>query len=170
MQYFILLLSLVFTLHVFSQAEDENFYLNDNKITWQKAFSTKKSQEEVYAYFEKSKLFDVFKIDNNQIFATLKSHSTDPKKTGVAGVPEVVNKNDFKGMVVIQYRAKEKDYMVTMTDMVLVGRGDFLKKNEEQTFEENYLRKGISEYRPFFVKQVKSVYNSTFSAIYEIKK
>jgi len=170
MQYYILLLSLVITSHVFSQAEDENFYLNDNKIIWQKAFSTKKSQEEVYAYFEKSKLFDDFKIENNQIFAKLKPHATDPKKTGVAAVPEVVNKNDFKGMVVIEYRAKEKDYVVTMTDMVLVGRGDFLKKNEEQPFEENYLKKGISEYRPFFVKQVKSVYNTTFLSIFEMKK
>lgn len=169
MKYFILLLSFGFVFNSFSQAEDENFYLNDNKITWQKAFPTKKSKEEVYAYFEKSKLFDVFKIENNQIFATLKPHATDPKKTGVAAVPEVVNKNDFKGMVVIEYRAKEKDYVVTMTDMVLVGRGDFLKKHEEQTFEENYLRKGISEYRPFFVKQVKSVYNTTFLAIFEMK-
>ncbi|MCW8898361.1 MAG: hypothetical protein OQJ96_11790 [Flavobacteriales bacterium] len=169
MKHIFLLLSLAFALNSFSQAEDENFYLNDSKITWQKAFSTKKTQAEVYAYFEKSKKFDVFKIENNQIFAKLKPHATDPKKTGVAAVPAIVNKNDFKGMVVIQYRPKEKDYLVTMTDMLLVGRGDFFKKNEEQTFEEHYLRKGVSEYRPFFVKQVKSVYNITFSTIFRMK-
>ncbi len=169
MKHIFLLLSLAFALNGFSQAEDENFYLNDSKITWQKAFSTKKTQAEVYAYFEKSKKFDVFKIENNQIFAKLKSHATDPKKTGVAAVPAIVNKNDFKGMVVIQYRPKEKDYLVTMSNMLLVGRGDFFKRNEEQTFEEHYLRKDVSEYRPFFVKQVKSVYNITFSTIFRMK-
>jgi hypothetical protein len=169
MKHILLLLSLAFTLNGFSQAEDENFYLNDSKITWQKAFSTQKTQAEVYAYFEKSKKFDVFKIENNQIFAKLKPHATDPEKTGVAAVPGIVNKNDFKGMVVIQYRPKEKDYLVTMSDMLLVGRGDFFKKNEEQTFEEHYLRKDVSEYRPFFVKQVKSVYNITFSTIFRMK-
>jgi hypothetical protein len=169
MKHIFLLLSLAFALNGFSQAEDENFYLNDSKITWQKAYATKKTQEEVFAYFEKSKKFDSFKIENNQIFAKLKPHATDPEKTGVAAVPVIVNKNDFKGMVVIQYRAKEKDYLVTMTDMLLVGRGDFFKKNEEQTFEDHYLRKDVSEYRPYFVKQVKSVYNTTFSAIFKMK-
>lgn len=164
-----ILLSFTFTINCFSQAEDENFYLNDSKITWQKAYSTKKTQEEVFAYFEKSKKFEFFKIENNQIFAKLKPHATDPEKTGVAAIPAIVNKNDFKGMVVIQYRAKEKDYLVSMTEMLLVGRGDFFKKNEEQTFEDHYLRNGVSEYRPYFVKQVKSVYNITFSVIFEMK-
>lgn len=169
MKYFFSLIFLSLNLLCLAQAEDENFYLNDAKISWSKSYPTTLSKEAIFAFYEKSKLFDKIKIENGVFYATLKPLATDPKKTGVADVPELVNKTDFKGDVVIQYRAKEKEYVISITNLKVIGRGDFLKKNEEQTFEENYLRKGVSAYRPFFLKLVKSVYNSRFSEVLEMK-
>lgn len=162
-------LAIFLSLTIFGQAEDENFYLANSHMTWTKAYSTDKSKEEVYAHFEKSKIFSHVIIEKGKVFGKLKPHATDPKITGVAGVPTIVNKTDFKGNVMIEYRPKEGDYVVNFTDMLVVGRGDFLKKKEEQTFEQNYLRKDISEYRPYFLKAPKKVYNTTFTEIFEMK-
>lgn len=169
MKYILTLILISLKLISYAQAEDQNFYLNDSKITWSKSYSTKLSKDMIFAFYTKSGLFDKIKIENGVFYATLKPLATDPKKTGVADVPEVVNKTDFKGNVVIQYREKEKEYVITIADLKIIGRGDFLKKNEEQTFEENYLKKGVSEYRPFFLRHVKPVYNNRFSEVFEMK-
>lgn len=162
-----LLVLISFTL--FSQAQDENFYLNDSKISWSKAYKTDQTKEQVFHYFEDAAIFKVVKIENDQVFGRLEPHATNPKITGVAGVPELVNKTDFTGDVNIQYRPKEKEYVVYFTNLTHVGRGDYLKKREEQSFEENFLKKGLSEYRPYFLKSPKEVYNATFSPIFEMK-
>lgn len=155
--------------NLFSQAEDDNFYLVDSKISWHKTYKTNKTLEQVLAYFEESDIFKKVKIENNQVFGQLNPHATNPKITGVPGVHPLVNKTDFKGDVNIQYRSKEKEYVVYFTNLTQVGRGDLLKKNEEQTFEQNFLKAGISEYRPYFLKRNKTVYNETFIPIFEIK-
>ena len=154
---------------LFSQAEDQNFYLKDSKITWQKSYTTDKTEEEILSFFKNSSIFKKVKIENKQLIAELNNYATDPKKTGVAGLPEIVNKTDFKGVVIIQYRKKEKDYLVSFQEITLVGRGDVLKKKEENSFEEHFLRKDVSEYRPYFLKKPKKVYNITFSKIFAIQ-
>lgn len=151
-----------------AQAEDENFYLNDEKLSWQKAYATDKSMEEVYTYFENSALFEKVRIENKVFYAKLKSQQTDAKKTGIPGVPPIVYKTDYKSDVMIQYRPKEKDYVVSMTDIVFVGRGDFLKKNEKKPFEEEFVRAGETKYRPGFLRKPKKVYNFYFSALFEL--
>lgn len=167
---FILTSTLLFlTLSLLSQAQDENFYLTDSKISWSKAYKTDKTKEQVFKYFEDSELFNEFKIINDQIFAVLKPHATNPKITGVAGVHKIVNDNDFKGDVSIVYRAKEKEYVVTFEKLKFVGRGNYFKKKEEQLFEDHFLQKDISEYRLYFLKKPKTVYNQTFDKIFIIK-
>jgi hypothetical protein len=168
MKYLLGLIALLLALNIFAQAEAENFYLNDAKISWQKAYDTEKTQEQVLSYFENSKIFKVVKIENNQIVGKLKPHATDPNKTGVAGIPPIVNKTDFNGDVVIQYRTKEKDYVVSFTNIHFVGRGDFLDKNEEQAFEEQYVSKSNYKYRPGFLKNPKEIYNTTFSELFKL--
>lgn len=162
-------LLLFFTIQLYSQAQDDNFYLVDGKISWHKAYKTEKTKEQVLNFFEKSDIFKKVTIENDQIYGQLNPHATNPKITGVAGVHELVNKTDFKGDVNIQYRAKEKEYVVYFTNLTQVGRGDLLKKNEEQTFEQNFLKPELSEYRPYFLRRNKTVYNKTFIPIFEMK-
>lgn len=169
MKYLITTLLVFIALNVFSQAQDENFYLADSKISWSRAYKTEQTKEVVYSYFENSDLFSSFKIVNDQIFAELKPHATNPKITGVAAVPKIVNDNDFKGNVSIKYRPKEKEYVVTFDNLLFVGRGGYFKKKEEQLFEDHFLQKGVSEYRLYFLKKPKSVYNQTFEKIFMIK-
>jgi len=169
MKYILTIISLMITLSSFAQAEAENFYLVDGKMSWQKAYSTDKSQEEVLSYFENSKIFKVVKIENNQVVGKLKRHVVDPNKTGVAGVPPIINKTDFSGEISIQYRVKEKDYVVSFTSLVFVGNGEILGKNEEQPFEEQFVSKSSGKYRPGFLVKPKTVYNTTFIPIFEIK-
>jgi len=169
MKYIITSLLILFTIQLYSQAQDENFYLSDSKISWNKAYKTDKTKEQIFEFFENSSIFKVVKIEKDMVLGRLEPHATDPKITGVAGVPEVVNKNDFKGDVNIQYRPKEKEYIVSFTNLTLVGRGDFMKKREEQSFETHYLIKGKSEYRRYFLKRPKKVYNATFTPIFEMK-
>jgi hypothetical protein len=169
MKYIIATLLVFITLNTFSQAQDENFYLADSKISWSKAYKTDKTQEQILAFFEKSDIFKKVEIINNQLFGELNPHATNPKITGVAGVPKIVNDNDFKGNVSIQYRPKEKEYVVTFDNLMFVGRGNYFKKKEEQLFEDHFLQKDISEYRLYFLKKPKSVYNQTFDKIFMMK-
>ena len=157
------------SLNIFSQAEDQNFYLVDAKISWQKAYSTEKTKEEVLSYFENAKIFKKVSIENGQIIAKLDNHATNPDKTGVANVPDIINKTDFTGDVVIRYRSKEKDYVVQFTNLTMVGRGDFLKKKEEQSFEKHFVSKSTGKYRLGFLRSPKEVYNATFIPIFEMK-
>ncbi len=169
MRFTIISLFITLTLSAFSQAQDENFYLNESKISWRKAYSTEKTKEQVFTYFENSELFEKFTIENGQIYAQLKKHAIDPKATGVAGVPKIVNDNDYKGSVVIEYRAKEKEYVISFQELVFVGKGSYFKKKEEQKFEDHFLKKGVSEYRLYFLKKPKKVYNATFDKIFIMK-
>lgn len=169
MKQLLIIIFLIFSLDTFSQAEDQNFYLVDAKISWQKSYPTDKSKEEVLAYFEDADIFKKATVENGQIIGKLNNYATDPNKTGVANVPDIVNKNDFKGDVVIRYRAKEKDYVVQFTNLTMVGRGDFFKKKEEQAFEVQFVSKSSGKYRPGFLKSPKEVYNTTFIPIFEMK-
>lgn len=169
MKYFSAIILLLFTSNIFSQAQDQNFYLVDAKISWQKAYPTEKNKEEVLSYFENSDIFKKATNENGQIIGKLNVFSIDPNKTGEANVPDVVNKNDFTGDVSIQYRAKEKDYVVQFTNLKMVGTGEYLKKKEEQDFEVQFVSKSSGKYRPGFLKSPKKVYNTTFTPIFEIK-
>lgn len=169
MKYFIFSLIILFSLNTFSQAEDQNFYLVDGNIHWQKAYSTEKSKEEVLTYFENSKIFKKVILENGQIIGVLDNHSVDPNKTGVAGVPTIVNKNQFVGDVVIRYRTKEKDYVVQFTNLNFYGTGENLKKKSQKPFEEQFYSESTGKYRPGFLKSPKKVYNLTFTPIFEIK-
>ncbi len=168
MRYLGLLLSLLITINVWAQAQDENFYLNDDKLTWQKAYSTDKTKDEIYNYFVESDIFDKVKIEGNLVVGKLAPHLVDEKKVGIPGVPEIIRKNDFIGDVSIEYRAKEKDYVVSFTNLQFLGRGDNLKKKEKQPFENQFVRIGYNKYRPGFLKRPKGVYNFTFTPIFEI--
>ena len=169
MKFIITSLLIAFSLSTYSQAQDENFYLNDSEISWRKAYNTDKTKEQVFAYFENSDLFKLFKIENGQIYAQLNKHSIDHKATGVAGIPKIVNDNDYKGSVVIEYRVKEKEYVVSFQQLLFVGKGGYFKKEEEQPFEDHFLQKGVSEYRLYFLKKPKKVYNATFSKVFMMK-
>jgi hypothetical protein len=169
MKYIIITIVSLFSLTVFSQAEDQNFYLVDGQINWQKAYSTEKNKEEVLAYFENSDIFKKVIIENGQIIGELKPHEVDPNKTGVADVPKIVNKNNFYGEVVIRYRSKEKDYVVQFTNLKFYGTGEYLKKKAEKPFEEQFYSVSTGKYRPGFLKSPKEVYNITFLPIFEMK-
>lgn len=162
----IIFISLLTT--VFGQAEDQNFYLNDDKISWQKAYSTEKSKEEIFQYFENSDIFQKVKVEGNLVLGRLNYYLVDVKKVGPTGVPAIVQKTDFIADVSISYRPEEKDYVVSLSNLVFIGRGDFLKKKEEMPFEEQFVRKGYNEYRPGFLKRPKEVYNTTISPIFEM--
>lgn len=166
----ITLLLLVFCVSVLAnaQAENENFYLNDDKLTWQKSYVTDKSKDEVYNYFVESELFDKAKVEGNVLVGKLAPHLVDEKKVGVPGVPEIIRKNDFIADVSIEYRAKEKDYVVSLTNLNFLGRGDNLKKKEKQPFEEQFVRVGYNKYRPGFLKKPKEVYNFTITPIFKM--
>jgi hypothetical protein len=169
MKKLIIALLMIVPISLIAQAEDENFYLSDGKISWQKSYSTTKTQAEIYAYFEESDIFKVVKIEENVVVGRLKNHATNPDKTGVAGVPAIVNKTYFKGDVQIQYRAKEKDYVVSFSDLTFVGRGEMMKKKEEKPFEAQFYSSSTQKYRPGFLKSPKKVYNATFIPIFEMK-
>ena len=150
MKYFIFSIVLFFSINIFAQAEDQNFYLIDGQINWQKAYSTEMSREEVLSFFENSTIFKKVIIKNGEVIGELKPHAIHPNKTGVAGVPKIVNENKFNGEVTIRYRSKEKDYVVQFSSINFYGTGENLKKNSEKPFEEQFYSESTGKYRPGF--------------------
>ncbi len=167
MKYLIIVITVLISLKSNGQAEDQNFILNGPNIIWQKVYETKKNKEELITYFKESDIFWFVKTESDTIFTKLKPQKINPVKTGVAGIPPIVNKTTFKGLVKIEL--KDKKYRVTMSNILLIGDGEILKKGEEQTFEENYLNKDKTAYRPFFLKKPKAVYNIHFNELFEIE-
>ncbi len=150
-----------------AQSEAENFYLSAPEMSWKKIYETNKTKQELISYFKSSELFWSTETIGDTVFAKLKPQQVDPTKTGVAGVPEIVNKTAFKGLVRIE--VKDKKYRIIFKKIMLVGNGEILKKGEEQTFESNFLTKENTEYRPGFLKKPNTIYNITFSNLFEIK-
>lgn len=164
---YILLLFLAVCVKAFTQAESDNFYLFEEKITWKKVYETTKSKAELIDYFKNSGLFWTTETIADTIYGKLKLQKIDPAKTGVAGVPELVNKTGIKGNVKIEL--KDKKYRILFTEILMVGNGEILKKGEEQSLEYNFLNKELTAYRPGFLKKPSWVYNTTFSELFEIK-
>lgn len=168
MKYLIITLTLIASLTVKAQSESENFYLSSPEISWKKVYETTKIKEELITYFKASDLFWSTETIGDTIFAKLKPQKVDQTKTGVAGVPPIVNKTDYKGAVRIELR--DKKYRVIFKNIILIGNGEILKKGEEQTFEFNFLTKEDTEYRPGFLKKPNTIYNITFTNLFEIKE
>ena len=166
MKHLLIVFTLLITVAVKAQSENENFYLAENTVSWKKVYETTKSKQEVINYFKESGLFWSTETVADTLFCKLKAQHVDETKTGVAGVPAIVNKTAFKGLVRIEL--KDKKYRVIFSNIILVGDGEILKKGEEQTFEYNFLTKENTEYRPGFLKKPNSIYNITFSDLFEI--
>ncbi|MCB0381442.1 MAG: hypothetical protein KDD24_09315 [Flavobacteriales bacterium] len=166
MKYLLIAFSLITSISIQAQSENENFYLAENALSWKKVYETTKSKQDVINYFKESGLFWSTETVADTLFCKLKAQHVDETKTGVAGVPAIVNKTAFKGLVRIEL--KDKKYRVIFSNIILVGDGEILKKGEEQTFEYNFLTKENTEYRPGFLKKPNSIYNITFSDLFEI--
>lgn len=166
MKFLLIAFSLITSISIQAQSENENFYLTENAVSWKKVYETTKSKQEVINYFKESGLFWSTETVADTLFCKLKAQHVDETKTGVAGVPAIVNKTAFKGLVRIEL--KDKKYRVIFSNIILVGDGEILKKGEEQTFEYNFLTKENTEYRPGFLKKPNSIYNITFSDLFEI--
>lgn len=166
MKNLLIVITLLITVAVQAQSENENFYLAENAVSWKKVYETTKSKQEVINYFKESGLFWSTETVADTLFCKLKAQHVDETKTGVAGVPSIVNKTAFKGLVRIEL--KDKKYRVIFSNIILVGDGEILKKGEEQSFEYNFLTKENTEYRPGFLKKPNSIYNITFSDLFEI--
>jgi len=167
MKYLIVGAFLISSLTASSQKGEDFFQLSNSKIAWQKVYETPKTKEQLITYFEEYKKFTAIRLVSDTIFAKLRPQAIDVNVFGTVGVPSLVNKCKYKGWVKIEMR--DNKYRVTFNRLKLVGNGEILKKNAEQTFEENFVRKDVSEYRPFFTKKPKDVYNHFFNAVFEIK-
>jgi len=149
-----------------AQKPANHFKLANSEISWQKVYETTKTKTQLIQYFEETGNFFSYQVIADTIFAKLKPQSVDPKITGVAGVPKLVNNEKYKGDVRIEL--KDKKYRVTFSHLKIVGSGEIVKKNQTQTFEENYLT-STGGYRNFFLKKPRDVYNYWFNTIFEIK-
>ena len=165
MKYLLIALTAIISLTINAQ---ENFHLTSGEVTWEKVYETTKTKEQVIAHFEQSKLFKLFKVEEGKVFATLKPHPIDVDRTGIAGVPEILRKTDFAGDILIRF--KDNKYRITFTKIVLVGHGDVLKKGARQPFEKHYVNKDGKDYRKYFVKKPRTIYNNHFNELFVIEK
>lgn len=165
MKYIIIALALLTTLSIKAQ---ENFSLASGEVTWEKVYESEKTKEAIIAHFEKSGLFKPFKVIEGKVIAKLKPQPIDVVRTGIAGVPTVLRKTDFAGTVIISF--KDGKYRVTYTKILLVGHGDLIKKGEKQPFEKHYVNKDGKDYRKYFVKRPRTIYNNHFNELFELEK
>jgi hypothetical protein len=164
MKYVFATIALIATMSLSAQ---DYFNLEEGKVTWQKVYETKKSKEEIISHFKSCGLFKLFRVEDGKIIGTMRPQPIDQTKTGVASIPAIVLKTDFAGSVVIGL--KEGKYRVTYHDILLVGKGDMIKKGEKQPFEDHYVTKDGTAYRPFFPKKPNPIYNQHFSEVFQIE-
>ena len=167
MKKIILIFTLLTTLGLNAQNESNYFALEEGKVSWQKVYETKKSKEELISHFKSCGLFKLFRVEDGKIIATLRPQPIDRTQTGVASIPEIVLKTDYSGSVIIGL--KEGKYRITFKDILLVGKGDMIKKGEKQKFEKHYVVKDGTAYRPFFSKKPSPIYNQHFSELFQLE-
>ena len=168
MKYLLTTTLLISSFVVNAQKTEDYFQLSNSEMTWEKVYETTKTKEQLIAYFEEYDKFTAVRVVADTILAKLKPQAIeDINVFGVVGLPPLVNKSKYKGLVRIEIKGSR--YRVTFNHLELVGDGEIIKKNEDQTFEENFVRKDVSEYRPFFTKKPKDVYNYWFNTVFEIK-
>ena len=166
MKYLIITIALITTLNLNAQ---DNFTLNEGKVTWQKVYETKKSKEEIISYFKSSGLFKLFRVEDGKIIATLRPQpiDKDDKKIAVTLPPALVVKAKFAGTVVIGL--KDDKYRVTYTDILIVGSGEIIKKGTKDPFEKHYVNKDGKAFRISFHKKPKTIYTLAFNQTFQME-
>jgi len=166
MKYIIIAIALITTLNMNAQ---DNFILNEGKVTWQKVYETKKSKEEIIAHFKSSGLFKLFRVEDGKIIATLRPQSIDKNDKKIAGTlpPPLTVKSSYAGIVVISL--KDDKYRVTYKEILIVGSGELIKKGVKQPFEKHYVNKDGKAFRIFFNKKPRTIYNAAFNQTFEMK-
>ena len=166
MRYLILLITLITTLSLSAQ---DNFVLDEGKVSWQKVYETKKSKEEIIAHFKSTGLFKLFRVEDGKIYATLRPQSIDKDDEKIAGTlpPPLVVKTSFAGTVIIGL--KDDKYRVTYKDILLVGDGELIKKGEKQAFEQHYVNKDGKAFRISFKKKPLTIYNLAFNKAFQME-
>jgi hypothetical protein len=167
MKYLIIAIALITTINL--NAQDDYFSLTEEKVIWQKVYETKKSKEELIAHFENSELFRVVKVEEDQIFATLKPQAIDKDDKEIAGTlpPQLTVKTNYTGTVIIGL--KDDKYRVTFNDIFLVGNGELIKKGETQPFEKHYVNKDGKAFRNSFKKKPSVIYNAAFNNTFQLE-
>lgn len=166
MKYLIIAITLITSLSLNAQ---ENFVLDQGKVSWQKVYETKKSKEEIIAHFKSCGLFKLFRVEDGKIIATLRPQSIDKSDKKIAGTlpPPLVVKASFAGTVIIGL--KDDKYRVTYKDILLVGNGELIKKGEKQPFEQHYVNKDGKAFRISFNKKPSTIYNLAFKQTFQME-
>jgi len=166
MKHLIIVITLISSLSLNAQ---DHFVLEEGKVSWVKVYETKKSKEDVITHFKSSGLFKLFRVEDGKIIATLRPQSVDKDDKKIAGTlpPALVVKTNFAGTVTIGL--KEGKYRVIYTDILIVGNGELIKKGEKQPFEKHYVNKDGKDYRPFFHKKTKGIYNLRFNEVFQLE-
>ena len=166
MKYIIITIAFITTLNLSAQ---DNFVLNEGKVTWQKVYETKKSKEEIIAHFKSSGLFKLFRVEDGQIIATLRPQSIDKEDKEIAGTlpPPLVVKAKYAGTVIIGL--KDDKYRVSYKEILIVGSGEVIKKGEKQAFEKHYVNKDGKAFRVSFNKKPQTIYNAAFDQTFRME-
>ena len=166
MKYIIITIAFITTLNLSAQ---DNFVLNEGKVTWQKVYETKKSKEEIISHFKSSGLFKLFRVEDGKIIATLRPQSIDKEDKDIAGTlpPPLVIKASYAGTVIIGL--KDDKYRVTYKEILIVGNGELIKKGEKQAFEKHYVNKDGKTFRISINKKPKTIYNLAFNQTFKMK-
>jgi hypothetical protein len=166
MKYIIIAIALITTLNLTAQ---DNFFLDQGKVSWVKVYETKKSKEEIISHFKSSGLFKLFRVEEGNIIATLRPQPIDKDDKKIAGTlpPALTVKANYAGTVIIGL--KDDKYRVTYKDILIVGNGELIKKGEKQPFEKHYVNKDGKAFRISFNKKPKTIYNAAFNQTFEMK-
>ncbi|MBL4592587.1 MAG: hypothetical protein JKX68_02095 [Flavobacteriales bacterium] len=166
MKHLLIAITLITSLSLKAQ---DNFVLNEGKVSWIKVYETKKSKEEIIAHFKSSGLFKLFRVEDGKIIATLRPQEIDKTNKKIAGTlpPALLVKTKFAGSVIISL--KEGKYRVNYNNILLVGSGELIKKGEKQTFETHYVNKDGKAFRISFNKKPKTIYNLKFNEVFQME-
>jgi hypothetical protein len=169
MKYLLITFILFASITLNAQTADENFHLEEGKVSWQKVYETKKTKEEIISHFKSLGIFKLFRIEDGKIIATLRPQQIDKSDKKIAGTlpPPLVVKTSFAGTVIIGL--KEDKYRVTYKNILLVGDGELIKKGEKQPFEQHYVNKDGKAFRISFNKKPKTIYDLAFNKTFQVE-
>ncbi|ROI02952.1 hypothetical protein EGI16_12340 [Chryseobacterium sp. G0240] len=157
-----------------SFAQKDDFFAENNKVSWQKVYHTSLNPNEIINKLKSINYF--YDISLNENTATLKFKDLKPKYRdmgyGAGSMSMYIGSGVFFGGVTINF--KEDKYRVTvdniMYDFSYISIATMSDVQTRNNLEEVALKRGSNEFKKGFLKRDSEVLNYTFNDIFDVSK
>lgn len=151
-----------------------NFSIENNKVIWQKIYTTEKSLADIILEFQKSGNFNNIEQKENNTFLNFKSVRANYRDLGISSVKTsaYISNGKFEGSATVEF--KEGKYRVIIRnidyDFTYLSIATLKDTPEHFDIEQVALKNGNTVFKKGFIDRDMVVLDYTFNSLFDISK